>query len=82
MKRRELLSHLQQHGCVSVREGGGHSIWQNPTTGRKEAVPRHTEIKNLLLDLSARIDRCRFLRELRTNKLNEMRVRIAPFWGS
>jgi mRNA interferase HicA len=48
MKRRELLSHLQQNGCVSVREGGSHSIWQNPTTGRKEAIPRHTEIKKFL----------------------------------
>lgn len=48
MKRRELLRHLQEHGCVSAREGGSHSIWQNPTTGRKEAIPRHTEIKKFL----------------------------------
>ncbi|MCG3149469.1 MAG: hypothetical protein PCFJNLEI_02931 [Verrucomicrobiae bacterium] len=48
MKRRELLSHLQQHGCVIVREGGSHSIWSNPQTGRKEAIPRHNEIKKFL----------------------------------
>ncbi len=48
MKRRELLSHLQQHGCVAVREGGSHSIWTNPQTGRKEAIPRHNEIKKFL----------------------------------
>jgi mRNA interferase HicA len=48
MKRRALLGHLQEHGCVPFREGGSHSIWQNPQTGRKEAVPRHTEIKKFL----------------------------------
>jgi len=30
MKRRALLGHLQEHGCVAVREGGSHSIWANP----------------------------------------------------
>jgi len=48
MKRRELLGHLQAHGCLPVREGANHSIWSNPQTGRKEAVPRHNEIKKLL----------------------------------
>ena len=48
MKRRALLGHLQEHGCVPVREGGSHSIWGNPQTGRKEAIPRHTEIKKFL----------------------------------
>ena len=48
MKRRALLGHLQTHGCVPFREGGSHSIWRNPQTGRKEAIPRHTEIKKFL----------------------------------
>ena len=48
MKRRALLGHLQEHGCVPVREGGSHSIWGNPQTGRKEAIPRHNEIKKFL----------------------------------
>ena len=48
MKRRALLSHLLEHGCLSVREGGSHSIWTNPQTGRREAVPRHSEIKKHL----------------------------------
>lgn len=48
MKRRELLGHLQEHGCAFVREGSSHSIWTNPQTGRKEAVPRHNEIKKHL----------------------------------
>jgi hypothetical protein len=32
MKRRALLSHLQEHGCALVREGASHSIWGNPQT--------------------------------------------------
>ena len=44
MKRKDLLRHLRQHGCVLVREGGEHSIWQNPSTGRRSSVPRHREI--------------------------------------
>jgi predicted RNA binding protein YcfA (HicA-like mRNA interferase family) len=48
MKRRALLSHLQEHGCAPVREGAGHSIWTNPQTGRREAVPRHNDIKKHL----------------------------------
>jgi len=48
MKRRALLGHLQEQGCVPVREGSSHSIWHNPQTGRKEAIPRHAEIKKFL----------------------------------
>lgn len=32
----------------ALREGGSHSIWVNPGTGRKEAVPRHNEVKRHL----------------------------------
>lgn len=48
MKRSSLLQHLRKHGCVLKREGGAHSLWTNPATGATEAVPRHTEIPNLL----------------------------------
>lgn len=44
MKRRDLLQHLRQHGCQFVREGGEHSIWENPTNNRRTSVPRHREI--------------------------------------
>jgi mRNA interferase HicA len=57
MKRRALLGHLQEHGCALVREGGSHSIWSNPKTGSKEAVPRHNEIKNSWLVPSAALRR-------------------------
>ena len=48
MKRRALLAHLQEHGCAPVREGGSHSIWIQPPTGRKEAIPHHKEVKKPL----------------------------------
>jgi mRNA interferase HicA len=48
VKRDALLRHLRLHGCYLKREGGSHSIWCNPLTGKIEAVPRHTEIADLL----------------------------------
>ena len=48
MKRRALLDHLQEHGCVLLREGGSHSSSANPRTACNEAIPRHTEIKKYL----------------------------------
>jgi len=48
MKTGALLRHLRQNGCFLKREGGSHAIWTNPRTGQIEAVPRHTEIPNVL----------------------------------
>ena len=48
MKTGALLRHLRLHGCILKREGGAHSLWTNPSTGQTEAVPRHTEIPNVL----------------------------------
>ena len=48
LKRTTLLRHPRYHGCVLRREGGSHSLWVNPRTGAMEAIPRHTEIANLL----------------------------------
>jgi mRNA interferase HicA len=48
MKRRELERYLQEHGCQFLREGALHSIWINLQTGRKEAIPRHNDIKRHL----------------------------------
>jgi len=44
MKRRDLLRHMMQHGCRFVREGGEHSIWENPATNCRTSVPRHREV--------------------------------------
>ena len=48
MKRRELLRHLGEQGCVLLREGGRHSWWHNPQLHRRSAVPRHNEINDHL----------------------------------
>jgi mRNA interferase HicA len=45
MKRRELVRHLDKHGCYLDREGANHSIYRNPANGRCSAIPRHAEIK-------------------------------------
>jgi len=44
MKRRDLIRHLEANGCRLLREGGSHSIWENPKNGKRTAVPRHNEI--------------------------------------
>ncbi len=48
MKRSDLLKHLRRYGCILKWEGAAHSLWINPQTGAVEAIPRHTEVKNLL----------------------------------
>jgi len=48
MKRRDLVAHLQAHGCELLREGGSHSWWHHAQSGKRSAVPRHTEINNHL----------------------------------
>ena len=48
MKQRALLKHLRRQGCTLKREGRSHSLWMNPATGGVEAVPRHTEIPDVL----------------------------------
>ena len=43
MKRRDLLKHLREHGCLFVREGGDHSIWESQR-GKRTSIPRHRQI--------------------------------------
>jgi predicted RNA binding protein YcfA (HicA-like mRNA interferase family) len=47
VKRRKLLQEMETLGAVFVREGGAHSLYRNPRTGRIIAVPRHAEINEL-----------------------------------
>jgi len=49
VKRRDLLRHLKQHDCSLLREGGNHSWWHHPKLNRRSAIPRHNEIKELLV---------------------------------
>ena len=44
MKRRELVKHLTEQGCVLTREGGKYSVFQNPVTCKETPVTRHNEI--------------------------------------
>jgi len=48
VKRKDLIRHLKQNGCVLIREGRRHSWWGNPANNRRSAVPRHTEIPDPL----------------------------------
>ena len=48
MRRRELLRHLQAQGCQLLREGGRHSIYWSPASGKTSSVPRHNEVNDFL----------------------------------
>jgi predicted RNA binding protein YcfA (HicA-like mRNA interferase family) len=48
VKRRDLVRHLESHGCAVLREGGSHSVYVNRAAGKVTAVPRHREINELL----------------------------------
>ncbi len=48
MKRRELIRHLEAHGCAFKREGGEHTLYHNPTTRQMQAIPRHSEVPDIL----------------------------------
>ncbi|MEA2463016.1 MAG: mRNA interferase HicA [Acidobacteriota bacterium] len=48
MKRRDLVRHLQRHGCELLREGGRHSVYVNRAAKAATSVPRHTEIDDFL----------------------------------
>ena len=46
MKRKNFVSQLEKDGCVFLRPGANHDLYMNPATGKKQPVPRHTEIDN------------------------------------
>jgi len=48
MKRQLFIKHLRDEGCELVREGARHSWWGNLDKGTRSAVPRHSEINDLL----------------------------------
>jgi len=48
MKHRDMVRHLENHGCQLLREGARHSIYVNPATKRTSSVPRHTEVNDIL----------------------------------
>jgi len=48
MKRRDLISKIEEAGGRLLRNGGKHDIYHNPKNGHSEPVPRHREINELL----------------------------------
>jgi mRNA interferase HicA len=48
VKRRELVKHLEKHGCVLLREGGAHSVFVYPAKSKTSTIPRHREINDWL----------------------------------
>ena len=45
MKRRDLIAHIEAHGCRFVREGANHTVYEGPT-GLRSTIPRHREVKD------------------------------------
>jgi len=52
MKRRDLLKHLEKHGCELLRESGKHSVYVNRTAKKSGTVPRDREVDD---DLARKI---------------------------
>ncbi|HEV7425502.1 MAG TPA: type II toxin-antitoxin system HicA family toxin [Thermoanaerobaculia bacterium] len=48
MKRRDLVRHIREHGCIVDHEGGRHTVFAGPSN-TTSSVPRHNEIKNDLV---------------------------------
>ena len=44
MKRKDLIKILTSAGCLLPRHGQRHDLYLNPKTGKKQPVPRHSEI--------------------------------------
>ncbi|MBK1642671.1 addiction module toxin, HicA family [Chromatium okenii] len=49
MKRSAILRYLRSQGCELLREGGSHSWWWNPNQNKRSSIPRHNEIKDVLV---------------------------------
>ena len=49
MKRKEFIKYLTEAGCVLHRHGSRHDIYMNPKVGKKQPVPRHAEIEDVLV---------------------------------
>ena len=48
MKRRDLVRHLEAHGCELFREGSRHSVYVNRRARKSSTVPRHREVNEHL----------------------------------
>jgi len=48
MKRNDLIRIITAGGAVFIRHGGNHDWYRNMKTGVGQAVPRHSEINEML----------------------------------
>lgn len=48
MKQRDLIRHVEKHGCVFKREGGCHTVYVNLSNRQQSTIPRHKEVNDLL----------------------------------
>mgnify|MGYP001619526840 CR=1 FL=1 len=48
MKRRELIRHIEKHGCEFLREGAKHTVYVNRKARKSSTLPRHREINEFL----------------------------------
>jgi len=48
MKLRDLIRHLERHGCQKFREGGNHTVYVNRARQKSTTIPRHREIDEFL----------------------------------
>jgi predicted RNA binding protein YcfA (HicA-like mRNA interferase family) len=46
MKRRDLVKHLTDNGCLLMREGGKYSVYQNPVNQKEVPITRHPEMED------------------------------------
>jgi predicted RNA binding protein YcfA (HicA-like mRNA interferase family) len=48
VKRRDLVRHLEAHGCELFREGSRHSMYVNRRARKSSTVPHHREVNEHL----------------------------------
>jgi len=49
MNRKDFIYLIEKCGLEFMRHGSRHDIYMHKITGKKVAIPRHTEIKNKFL---------------------------------
>jgi len=48
MKCRDLIRHLESHGCEFLREGGNHTVYVNRKEMKVTTIPRHRDVDQRL----------------------------------
>ena len=59
MKRRDLLRHLEEHGCEFLREGANHTVYINRKIRKASTIPDTARSTKTSLTRSAEISRFR-----------------------